>query len=211
MIVDTPPDFREQVLAYRVPRVDAVLLTHSHADHIFGFDDLRRFNTIQKSVIPAYGSPSTIADMRRIFDYVGPDAPPPGFYRPQIEFREMTEPIRLGNVNIDPLPVMHGKDAVLGFRFQTGGRSFGYVPDCSQMGPETIARLGGVDVMVLDALRYRPHPTHLTVEQSMILLARIGARRSYITHMCHDLDHEETQAALPENVYVSYDGLCLEI
>jgi phosphoribosyl 1,2-cyclic phosphate phosphodiesterase len=211
VVVDTPPDFREQMLAHDVRRLDAVLFTHSHADHVFGFDDIRRFNTIQDCVIPAYASPRTIADLRRIFNYIGTEKPLPGLYRPRIEFCEIGGPFSVAGLMVKPLEVVHGPATTLGFRFEAAGRAVAYVPDCYEMSDRVIAELGGLDVMILDGLRHRPHRTHLTVADSVELLERIGAKESYIVHMCHDLDHEETEKSLPEAIHVSYDGQVLEV
>ena len=209
-VVDTTPDFREQALQYKIPRLDAVLFTHSHADHIFGFDDVRRFNTIQKATIPAYGSPAAIADLKRIFDYVDSGDETPGAYRPKVEFREISSPFEIGGMEVDPIPIEHGPKPTLGYLFRTRGMSLGYFPDCHRMADEVVDRLRGVDVMILDALRHRPHATHLTVADSVAILRRIGAPRSYLIHLCHDLEHEETQKSLPPGMYVSYDGLAVE-
>lgn len=210
VVVDTAPDFREQVLAYGVRRIDAVLFTHSHADHVFGFDDIRRFNTIQDCVIPAYGSSQTVADLRRIFEYVdsGPNAL--GLFKPRIEFRTVSGSFDIGGLQVQPLPVVHANTETLGFLFRADGRSLAYIPDCAEMPDPVREAVTGVDVMILDALRHRPHATHLTVEASLALLQRIGARQSYIVHLSHDLDHETTQAGMPENIQVSYDGLVLD-
>lgn len=210
IVVDTPPDFREQALAYRIPRVDAVLFTHSHADHIFGLDDMRRYNTMQNAVIPAYGNAETLADLRRIFDYVHGAQPTPGVYRPRIDFCDMPESLGIGPLRVTPLPVVHGPKPTLGFLFEHNGCRVGYVPDCHDMPEPVLEQLVGVDVMILDALRHRPHITHLTVEQSVALLTRIQPKRAFLVHMCHDLDHEETEAALPSGVRLSYDGLTVE-
>lgn len=210
IVIDTSLDFREQALAYAVPRVDAVLITHSHADHIFGLDDIRRYNTIQGTMIPVYGSRDTIADLIRIFNYVGVGTTEPGVFRPQLEFCAMSGARQIGAVRVEALPVHHGRAQTYGYRLDCGGRSFGYVPDCKEMPEETLERFRGVDTMVLDGLRHRTHPTHLTVETAVGLLQRIGARHSYLTHMCHDLDHEETQEALPAGIFVSCDGMTLE-
>lgn len=209
LVVDTPPDFREQALDARIPRVDAVLFTHAHADHIFGFDDIRRFNTIQESVIPAYAAPDTVCNLNRIFDYIGTEKWP-GQYRPRIEYREVTAAFTIGAVKVEPLSVLHGPDQTLGFRFECDGRSLGYVPDCRFLPPEAEQALRGVDVMILDGLRHHPHETHLTVAQSVEILLRIKAGRSFIDHLCHDLDHVETQKSLPAGIEVPYDGLTIE-
>jgi len=209
VVVDTTPDFREQALQFKIPRVDAVLFTHSHADHIFGFDDIRRFNTMQDSVIPAYGSAETICDLRRVFNYIQTEKVP-GVYRPRIEYMEITGPFDVGGIHVVPLHVIHGSKITMGFLFKGGGMTLGYVPDCLKMPDEAVEKLKGIDVMILDALRHKPHKTHLTLEDSVALLKRIGAKESYITHMCHDLDHCETGKLLPVNIHVSYDGLVIE-
>jgi phosphoribosyl 1,2-cyclic phosphate phosphodiesterase len=211
IVIDTSMDFREQVLAYRVPRIDAVLITHSHADHIFGLDDIRRFNTIQGTMIPVYGSAGAIADLKRIFTYVDQYVPEPGVFRPRLTFCTMAGVFMAGPVKVEALPVLHGRTETYGYRLEWEGRSLGYVPDCKEMPDSTVERLAGVDVMILDGLRHRSHPTHLTVEAALGLLARIGAKRSYLTHICHDLDHEETLEILPPSVYLACDGLKLAV
>ena len=209
LVVDTPPDFREQALAARIPRVDAVLFTHAHADHVFGFDDIRRFNTIQGAAIPAYASPETIRDLQRVFDYIGIEKMP-GLYRPRIDYCEVAAPFAIGAGKVEPLPVVHGPEQTLGFRIECEGRTLGYVPDCRFLPPEAEQRLRGVDVMILDGLRHRPHQTHLTVAESVKVLQRIKAQRSFIDHLCHELDHAETQKSLPAGIEVPYDGLAIE-
>lgn len=210
LVVDTAPDFRDQVLTFGVPRVDAVLFTHSHADHIFGFDDIRRFNLMQGGLIPAYASAETVADLKRVFNYVITEPPSAGRYRPRTEFRVIAGPWRMGGLEIEPLDVVHGHTRTLGFLFREGNRTLGYVPDCSEMPPATLERLRGADVMVLDALREKPHPTHLTVADSVALLERIGARKSYMVHMNHEVDHAGLEASLPDRIRAAYDGLTLE-
>jgi len=209
VVVDTPPDFREQALAYKIMRVDAVLFTHGHADHIFGFDDIRSYNVIQKQVIPAYATASTLSDVKRAFDYVGPDGED-GVYRPLIDFIAIEGRFEVGDLFIEPLHVEHGAKPTCGFLFEQGGRSFAYIPDCSRMQDSVVDRLRGIDVMILDGLRHKPHKTHLTVAQALELLERIGAGKSYLTHMTHDLDHAATERDLPETVRLSYDGLVVD-
>jgi phosphoribosyl 1,2-cyclic phosphate phosphodiesterase len=209
ILIDTSLDFREQALKFRVPRVDAVLITHSHADHIFGLDDIRRYNTIQGTIIPVFASPDTVADLKRIFSYINTNVPEPGVFRPRLEFNAVAGVFTVGTVAIEALPVVHGKSVTYGYRLDWEGRSVGYVPDCKTMPEATLKRFEGVDVMILDGLRHRTHPTHITIEAALELLKRIGARRSYLTHLCHDLDHEETQETLPSSVFVACDGLSL--
>ena len=209
LIVDMSPEFRMQALSLPIPRVDAVLFTHAHADHVMGFDDIRRFNTMQDCVIPVYGSAETLADVKRIFNYIGRDQPQ-GTYRPRVEYRDVAGPFNIGQLHIVPVPVEHKPSLTWGFRFDADGCSVGYFPDCHLMPEEAFPLLQGLDVMILDALRHKPHITHLTVQESLDVLKRIGAKRSYLVHMAHDLDHEETQALLPESVFLSYDGLTVE-
>ena len=206
ILVDVPPDFREQALTFNVPRVDAVLFKHAHADHVFGFDDIRRFNTLQRKVIPAYADPETLADVRRVFNYIGNRPSPQGLYRPLVDFIEVPGPFQVGDIRFTPLDVQHGRK-MTGYLMETGTLRVGYVPDCHEMPAATVRRLVGVDVMILDALRYRPHPSHICVEESLALLAQIAPRAAYLIHLCHDLDHDALAGALPSGVRVSYDGL----
>ena len=208
--VDTPPDFREQALCYKLARIDAGLFTHSHADHVFGFDDIRRYNTMQGGVIPAYADAATMQDLNRIFDYISTDKIP-GFYRPQIDFRTIEGPFELGELLITPLPVVHGPKPTFGFLFESGSNRLAYAPDCKQIPDETLELLKGVDVVILDALRHRDHKTHMTVEESVAMLRQIQARQSYLVHLCHDLDHATLAGALPEGIDVSFDGQVIEL
>ncbi len=205
-VIDTPPDFRQQVLDFGIERVDAVVFTHAHADHIFGFDDIRRFNSIQNCVIPAYADTETMEDVKRVFHYVGNRPSPKGLYRPLVEFIDIHGPFEVGDVRLTPLDVQHGRK-MTGYLLEEGPFRVGYVPDCHSMPQKTVDRLVGVDVMILDALRYRPHPSHICVEESLALLDQIRAKRSYLIHLCHDVDHAELAASLPPGVSVSYDGL----
>lgn len=206
-MIDTPPDFRQQMLDFGVERLDAVVFTHAHADHIFGFDDIRRFNTLGNKVIPAYGDKETLEDVRRVFSYIGNSPSPQGLYRPLVDFVAVDSGFQIGDVGLTPLEVQHGR-RMTGYLMETkDALRVGYVPDCHAMPADAVNRLKGVDVMILDALRYRPHPAHLCVEESLALLASIGARTSYLIHLCHDLDHDDLAGKLPPGVHVSYDGL----
>ncbi len=206
LLVDTPPDFREQALTYALPRVDAVLFTHAHADHIFGFDDIRRFNTMQGGVIPAYADGATLRELRRVFPYVSGNNPA-GTYRPDISFEEMPERLHVGEITIEPLPVVHGNLSTQGYQFTYRGQRLAYVPDCKEMPPGTLDRIQGADVLVLDALRHRPHATHMTIEESLTCIQKARSQSAYLIHMCHEVSHVGLSAELPAHVQVAYDGL----
>jgi len=184
-------------------------MTHSHADHIFGLDDIRRFNTIQKQVIPVYGGAAAVAVLERIFDYVHTPGVA-GTFRPQLDFIVIGEPFSIGGVRVIPIPVLHGNTDTFGYRLEAGGRALGYVPDCNIMPEDSLQRFKGVDVMILDGLRFRKHSTHLIIEESCRLLAAVGARHSFLTHICHEVEHVAGQALVPPFVALSYDGLTLE-
>ena len=209
-VIDTPPDFRQQMLDFKIEQLDAVVFTHAHADHIFGFDDVRRFNTLGGKVLPAYGDAETMADIQRVFSYIGNRPSPHGLYRPLIDFVTVDGAFQIDDVRLTPLEVRHGSK-MTGYLMEVGALKVGYVPDCHIMPPETLERLRGVDVMILDALRYRPHPSHLSVRESLALLEQIGAGMSYLTHLCHDVEHDDLDAQLPQGVRVSYDGLMVHL
>jgi phosphoribosyl 1,2-cyclic phosphate phosphodiesterase len=210
LIFDTPPDFRDQVLSFGVERVDAVFLTHPHADHIFGFDDVRRFSSMQKTHIPVFGSEETLRQMRQKFEYVERES-----YAfesiPRVRFTEQDSPVDLGGVTVTPLPVSHGNDLIYGFLIEAEGRKLGYIPDCNDVPAETMALLQSLDAMILDGLRPQKHPTHFSIDECVEQLSCIGAARSYITHLTHHSDHETLQAQLGEHVIVPWDGLEVEL
>lgn len=210
IIIDTPPDFRDQVLTFGVCRVDAVLITHAHADHVFGFDDIRRFNEVQNAVIPVYGSPDTIAVMNRFFPYVHQVAKP-GLSYPRVDFQEVTAPFAIGPVRIEPLLVEHAGIETCGYRLEADGLTLGYVPDCHRLSAAAAQRLRGLDCLILDGLRRKPHPTHFTLDESLAQLQLLDSRKAFITHMTHDLDYETTRRALPPDIEMPYDGLIVEV
>lgn len=207
VLVDTATDLRQQALTFGVTQVDAILFTHSHADHVFGLDEVRRFNMIKGGPIQAWADEDTAADLRRMFAYVFSPPAERGGGIPQIELATIDAAFGVGPLRVQPVPLLHGERPILGFRF---GR-FAYLTDCSRIPDEAWPLLDGLDVLVLDALRHRPHPTHFTVAGAVEAAARIGATRTYLTHICHDLPHEETGRALPESVELAYDGLVLTI
>ena len=209
-VIDTSPDFREQALTFGLRQVDAVLFTHAHADHILGLDDIRRFNTLQSAVIPVYAVPETLAEIRRVFSYIGRPAQP-GLYRPQVDFRIVETTFRVGDVEVTALPVEHGTEHTIGYHLAWRGRRVGYFPDCHHMPEATLQALSGVQLMVLDTLRYRPHPTHLCVSESVALLHTLAAPQSYLTHLCHELEHAKLEGELPPGIRVAYDGLVVQV
>jgi len=207
ILVDTSTDLRAQALANDVRRVDAILFTHSHADHVFGLDDVRRYNQMQKTAIPCYGDEETMASVRRMFAYIFEPPRQQGGGLPQLVPFRIGGPFTLGGVEIVPVPLFHGRLPVLGFRIG----SFAYLTDCNRIPDESFALLDGVRTLIVDALRHRPHSTHFSVDEAIAVAARIGAQRTYFTHISHDLGHAATSASLPAGVELAYDGLVLEI
>lgn len=206
VVIDTTPDFRSQALRAKIDRLDAVIFTHGHADHIMGLDDIRPYNLKQRSAVPIYGAPETLKVLRRQFAYIFEDVPIESTV-PLVDLRVIDGPFHAAGIDIVPIPTMHGSLPVHGFRFGKAAylTDFSFVPDSSK------AMLQGLDDFILDALRYVPHPTHSTVEQSLALLSELKPKRAWFTHMCHDLSHAETNAQLPENVRLAYDGLRFEV
>ncbi len=204
ILVDTSTDLRYQALRFQVPRVDAVLYTHSHADHIHGIDELRAYNTIQKSEILCYGSVPTVAYLRRAFRYIFEPEDNGLTYIPRLDTKVIDGPFRLFGMEIVPLPASHGPSgSVWGYRMGP----FAYLTDVASVPEETLNLMKGLDALILDALRPSYHPSHLTIEAATELALRIGAKRTYFTHMSHDVEYEETNAALPSGIELAYDGL----
>jgi len=206
VVVDTSPDFRYQAMRAQIDRLDAVLYTHGHADHILGLDDIRPYNIKQRAVVPIYAARDTLGILKRQFSYIFEEGQP-GSILPLVELREIDGPFDLFGVKVVPIPASHGVQPVLGFRFGNAA----YLTDFSSVPQSSKALLRGLDDFILDALRYVPHPTHSNVEQSLALVEELKPKRAWFTHICHDLGHTQTNAKLPPNVRLSYDGLQFEV
>ncbi|MGQ9648580.1 MAG: MBL fold metallo-hydrolase [Phycisphaerae bacterium] len=206
-LIDTSPELRSQCLACNVTRVDAVLYTHSHADHVVGLDDLRRFNALQKTPIPCYGDARTLHDLRRMFPYAFWDMPDYPSAKPHLETIVINEPFDLFGVRVVPIPLYHGKLTILGYRIGP----FAYCTDCNQIPEESMTLLQGLEVLVLDGLRRRPHPTHFNLEQAVDVARQVGAQQTFFTHIAHELGHEATNAGLPAGMALAYDGQVIEL
>jgi phosphoribosyl 1,2-cyclic phosphate phosphodiesterase len=206
VLIDTTPDFREQAIRERLRQLDAVIYTHGHADHILGLDDLRPLSFHRADGrIPLYANEQTATILRSVFRYIFDSDYKYGGLA-QVEMHDITGPLCLFDATFEPVTVLHGDAEIFGFRFGAAA----YLTDFSTIPDASLERLRDLDILFLDALRHKPHPTHSTVENSLSIVEKLKPKRAFFTHICHDLPHEATNAALPPNVRLSYDGLKLE-
>ncbi|MBV9507227.1 MAG: MBL fold metallo-hydrolase [Acidobacteriia bacterium] len=207
ILIDTTPDFRAQALRVHLERLDAVVYTHSHADHIMGLDDVRPYNFRQKGKIPIYASSDTMQAIRRVFQYIFDDREKESSV-PQLATHIINgAAFDVFGLEFVPIPILHGSARILGFRFGDAA----YLTDHSEIPESSMESLTGLDVLFLDALRHKPHPTHSTVDRSVKTVEKLAPRRAFFTHISHDLAHERTESMLPSNVRLAYDGLELTI
>jgi phosphoribosyl 1,2-cyclic phosphate phosphodiesterase len=207
-LIDTTPDLRTQLLRHPIPRLDFVLFTHSHSDHLMGLDDIRPFNFRQRETVHAYASPHTAKAIRRVFSYIWDTSTQIGGGKPQLDLHEVDERFTHDGIEITPIPVSHGEWTIHGFRIG----NFAYITDTNGIPPASMRLLEGLDILALDGLRPAPdHPTHFTISQAVACAQQIGARETWLIHLAHEVEHDAVEATLPAGIKLAYDGLVLEL
>jgi phosphoribosyl 1,2-cyclic phosphate phosphodiesterase len=202
LLVDCPPELRLMCTAADITRFDAVLITHSHADHIMGMDDLRSICMLTGKAMPVYTLPRYQQDIRRVFDYAFKEFPP-GVMVPRFDLRDVPTTLEVGGLTVRTFSVRHGSVPVTGLRVN----NFAYITDVSEIPPEAMELLNGLDVFVVDAVRHQPHPNHFHFARAIEVAQQVGARQTYFTHLSADYDHDQTNAALPDGIALAFDGL----
>ncbi len=208
LLIDTSTDLRQQCLRNQITHIDGVLYSHHHADHVHGIDELRCFNFFNKTVTPCYGNEMTLAAIKKNFSYIFNSTKPQGGGIPQIELVPVTsEPFTLGKINVTPIDILHGNLTILGYRLNDAA----YITDCSGIPPASRQKLLGLDLLILNALGFEPHPTHFCLEQALEAIRDLQPKRAILTHINHKFDHEKVGAELPENVELAYDGMTVDL
>lgn len=202
ILIDTSPEMRIQALREGIRKVDAILFTHAHADHMFGLDDVRRFNSINKKPMPCYALPSTFETIQRTFEYAFRKPNQIGGGIPSITTNEVDGPFDVFGVHVIPIPVSHGRLSILGYRIG----DLAYVTDCSKIPDSSMDLLHNLDTLILGVIRHEPHPTHFSVSQGIAVVEQLQPKRAFFTHIAHNLEHEETNRNLPPNIRLAYDG-----
>ncbi len=208
ILIDTTPDFRQQCLSNKIKRIDAVLYTHNHYDHICGLDELRRFNFLQKSIIPIYADDVVLRFIKKCYSYIFNPIQIGGGV-PQVELNEVKyyKEFSVEFVNIMPLLVYHGKLKIVGFRFN----DFAYITDASFLPDKTMKQLSNLKLLILNALRYEPHETHFNLEQAVGVVRRVNPQKAFFVHLTHKFDYDKTNSELPDNIRLAYDGLTVYV
>lgn len=205
VLFDCGPDFRQQALAHKIRRLDAVVLSHQHADHLLGMDDLRLLILHQRRPMPVYGVREVLDRVVTVYPYAFGE-PPSGSFRPQFELHVIEQedaPFEIDGLSIQPVPVVHSNVATLGFRLG----DFAYLSDCKEIPAASRELLQGLDMLVLDGLRQRPHPTHMNLDEALAAIESLAPKQAWLTHLTHDFDAATDEALLPEGVRFAYDGL----
>ncbi len=204
MLIDASIDLRQQCLRFDVRHVDAILFTHHHADHIFGLDDTRPFGSRSRVKLPCFGNAHTCAQLRHVFSYIFDYPDLPGGI-PLLDIREFDGPFECAGIPIQPIEIHHGRLPITAYRIG----NFVYATDCSFIPESSFRHLQEVDVLVLDCLRFKPHPTHFNFDEAVAMARRIDARRTFFVHMSHDIEHEAVSRQLPDRMHLAYDGMRL--
>lgn len=211
ILIDTPPELRLRLIQARISRADAVLYTHEHADHVNGIDDLRAFSVLQRRPVPCYGSAESLEQIRRGFPYIFDDAvePTPGTSKPRLTLHPLIPGVetRVAGIPVLPLAFEHGRLQVMGYRFG----DLAYITDAKAIGPAEREKLRGLRMLVINALWWRPHPTHLSIDEAIATVRELGVERTLLTHLTHETGHAELAARLPPGIEPAYDGLRLEL
>lgn len=206
ILIDAATELRIQCLKNKVKNLDAVLLTHSHADHVLGLDDLRHFNRKQKTHIPVYGSQSTVNRIYQMFSYAFRETSSNGS-KPKVTLIPINGKLNISGLEITPVDVMHGEEKVTAYRFD----KFAYVTDVSQIPQDSMDKLMGLDLLIIDALRIIPHEKHFSIDQAISMVSVLKPKQTFFTHIAHDIEHEETDNSLPSGIRLAYDGLSVEV
>jgi len=207
ILIDTPPDLHQQVIDNNIEKIDAVIYTHDHADHIFGLDELRIFNFLQEGPIPIYGGKKTIARIQKIFEYIWDPEAPMGGGKPMIQAHAVNAAFDLFGLQVQPIEIFHGPQVIYGYRIS----DFAYLTDCSRIPDPSRESLSGLKLLILGALRYRPHSTHFSFSEAVAEIKRLQPERALLTHLSHCFDAEEGDYFLSHNVELAYDGLVIEL
>lgn len=206
VLIDTATDFRQQALRENIDRIDGVLFTHTHADHVHGIDDLRTYSLVSGEAIPVYAAGEAIDRIEKLFSYIFTDENEPG-YRPRLLIQEINGPFELYGQTITPIPLLHGDGTALGYRIG----NLAYLTDCHAIPEASRTLLHGLEVLVIDALRFRPHRSHLSIAEAISVSQALGARQTLLTHLSHDVDYERHARGLPDGVAFAYDGQTLTL